>query len=287
MRSGVCRTPPVTPVTLPATATVPAVPASAHRFDAIFLDVGGVLVMPHLDTVIEHFAAAGLPVERDRLLEAHYRGVLAIDLAQAAPEFFGDYHREFVQLPASSKRTWRRGVAVLEAVWETAALWREPLPWTADGLAALTALGVPLVVVSNADGPSNDCWPMRASARSAPAGEPRWPGIVDSGVVGVAKPDPAIFRLALDLVGVPADRAVHIGDTYQYDVIGARAAGVHPVLMDPLDLRPDVDCDRTLLFPIGVKNSRPVLPAPIRTLPVPLRRIVRHRARIPSAVGRS
>ena len=32
--------------------------------------------------------------------------------------------------------------------------------------------------------------------------------------------------------------------TYQYDVVGARAAGVHPVLMDPFDLRPEADCDR-------------------------------------------
>ncbi|MGI8709576.1 MAG: HAD family hydrolase, partial [Acidimicrobiales bacterium] len=68
--------------------------------------------------------------------------------------------------------------------------------------------------------------------------------VIDSGTFGVAKPDPAISALALDSVGVDAARAVHVGDTFQYDVRGARAAGVHPVLVDPLGLRTDTDCDR-------------------------------------------
>jgi putative hydrolase of the HAD superfamily len=237
-------------MTLPATATVPAVPAvpavppSAHRFDAVFLDVGGVLVMPHLDTIIGHFAAADLPIERDRLLEAHYRGVLAIDLAQAEPEFFGDYHREFATAAGILEADLARGIAVLETVWRTAGLWREPLPWTADGLAALVELEVPLVVVSNADGTIERLLADAGICQVGPGPGVELAAVVDSGAVGVAKPDPAIFELALDIVGLPADRAVHIGDTYQYDVVGARAAGVHPVLMDPLDLRPDVDCDR-------------------------------------------
>ena len=50
--------------------------------------------------------------------------------------------------------------------------------------------------------------------------------IVDLGAVGVAKPDPRIFELALELAGTTADRAIHVGDAYQYDVRGARAAGV-------------------------------------------------------------
>ena len=68
--------------------------------------------------------------------------------------------------------------------------------------------------------------------------------IIDSGAVGVAKPDPAIFELALAAAGTTADRAIHVGDAYQYDVRGARAAGVRPLLMDPLGLRGDVDCER-------------------------------------------
>jgi putative hydrolase of the HAD superfamily len=55
-------------------------------------------------------------------------------------------------------------------------------------------------------------------------------------VVGVSKPDPAIFALALDALGMPtADRStvVHVGDSLRYDVVGALAAGVRPVHLDP------------------------------------------------------
>jgi putative hydrolase of the HAD superfamily len=37
---------------------------------------------------------------------------------------------------------------------------------------------------------------------------------------------------------------VHIGDFYQVDVVGARAAGIRPILLDQANLRPDADCPR-------------------------------------------
>jgi putative hydrolase of the HAD superfamily len=61
--------------------------------------------------------------------------------------------------------------------------------------------------------------------------------ILDSAVVGVAKPDPGIFRIALDALNVPADGTVlHVGDSLRYDVAGALAAGLQPVHMDPYRL---------------------------------------------------
>lgn len=57
--------------------------------------------------------------------------------------------------------------------------------------------------------------------------------VIDSGVVGIEKPDPGIFRLALEHAGVPPSRALHLGDTYATDVLGARAAGVRVALVDP------------------------------------------------------
>ena len=63
--------------------------------------------------------------------------------------------------------------------------------------------------------------------------------ILDSAVVGVAKPDPGIFRIALDALNVPADGSVlHVGDSLRYDVAGALAAGLQPVHMDPYGLCP-------------------------------------------------
>jgi putative hydrolase of the HAD superfamily len=58
--------------------------------------------------------------------------------------------------------------------------------------------------------------------------------VVDSAVVGVAKPDPAIFRIALDALGLPGDGTVlHVGDSLRFDVGGALAAGLQPVHLDP------------------------------------------------------
>ncbi|HEX3667973.1 MAG TPA: HAD-IA family hydrolase, partial [Acidimicrobiia bacterium] len=68
--------------------------------------------------------------------------------------------------------------------------------------------------------------------------------IFDSTVVGVAKPDPRIFELALEALAVPATRAIHVGDTPGADVDGARAAGVRPVLVDPYYFHSDLDVER-------------------------------------------
>ena len=58
--------------------------------------------------------------------------------------------------------------------------------------------------------------------------------IIDSTVVGVAKPAAEIFRHALDPLGVSPEQAVYVGDTVRYDVRGARNAGLTPIHFDPV-----------------------------------------------------
>lgn len=60
-----------------------------------------------------------------------------------------------------------------------------------------------------------------------------FPVRVISGIEGIEKPDPRIFRLALERLGVPPGRAVYVGDLRSVDEAGARAAGMHFVLVDP------------------------------------------------------
>jgi putative hydrolase of the HAD superfamily len=57
-------------------------------------------------------------------------------------------------------------------------------------------------------------------------------------VVGYEKPDPRIFHVALDKLGVAPERAVHVGDTACADIDGARAAGVRPLHLDPYGFCP-------------------------------------------------
>jgi putative hydrolase of the HAD superfamily len=67
---------------------------------------------------------------------------------------------------------------------------------------------------------------------------------VDSHLVGCRKPDAAIFRLALEQLGVGAGDAAFVGDSYAHDALAARAAGMRAILLDPLDLHPESVCPR-------------------------------------------
>lgn len=72
--------------------------------------------------------------------------------------------------------------------------------------------------------------------------------IVASSRTGAAKPDQAIFLHALSACGVGPERAVHVGDTYELDVLGARAAGMAAILIDRVgrDTPPDCPVVRSL-----------------------------------------
>ena len=97
-------------------------------------------------------------------------------------------------------------------------------PDAAPALAALRADGYALVVVSN--------WDASLPERLAETGlAPLVDAAVASAVLGVAKPERAIFDHALALVGARAGASWHVGDTWHVDVTGARAAGLRPVLV--------------------------------------------------------
>lgn len=57
-------------------------------------------------------------------------------------------------------------------------------------------------------------------------------GAVSSAEAGARKPDPAIFGPALEIAGCPPQEALHVGDTAEEDLEGARAAGIRALLID-------------------------------------------------------
>ena len=68
--------------------------------------------------------------------------------------------------------------------------------------------------------------------------------LIVSEAAGVSKPDPAIFRAALEAIGAQPHEAVMIGDSWTADVLGAHAAGIRPIWFNPLGLpRPDENSD--------------------------------------------
>ena len=68
--------------------------------------------------------------------------------------------------------------------------------------------------------------------------------VVDSARVGYEKPDPRIFEHALRVSGAEPATTLHVGDLYDADILGARAAGIHAALLDPFDDWHHVDCQR-------------------------------------------
>lgn len=69
-----------------------------------------------------------------------------------------------------------------------------------------------------------------------------FPTVVVSGLVGSMKPEAAIFHYALEQIQARPEQAVYIGDNYYADVVGARSAGLYPILVDPDQLFPEAEC---------------------------------------------
>jgi putative hydrolase of the HAD superfamily len=101
-------------------------------------------------------------------------------------------------------------------------------------LEQLRARGLKLVAASNWDSSLPD---VLARAGIAPLLD----GVVSSAMVGVTKPAPEVFRAALEIAGAPPERALHVGDSLQNDIEGARALGMRAVLVAREGVGPGAD----------------------------------------------
>jgi len=63
-----------------------------------------------------------------------------------------------------------------------------------------------------------------------------------AGEIGTWKPKPEIFYYALGMANAKPEQAAYVGDNYYADIIGARAANIQPILIDPEDIFPEADC---------------------------------------------
>ena len=243
---------------------------------AILLDAGGVLVFPQPDLLRPPLQALGVSPDVAAFERAHYRAMVVQDVA-AVPPAPGTWWREYLVgyfAACGVAEDECRELATEVAAATMGRAWTHVGTGAMAGLRALAALGLPIGVVSNSDGsvqaelrrlgvcyaphaphaphaPDAPDAPHAPDAPYAPARpEPDAAGIpvgvvVDSAVVGVAKPDPAIFGIALDALGVPASGTVlHVGDSLRYDVAGALAAGLEPVHLDPHGFCPAPDGHR-------------------------------------------
>jgi HAD superfamily hydrolase (TIGR01509 family) len=117
-------------------------------------------------------------------------------------------------------------------------VWCRADPEAAHVVEELKRAGLLVAVISNTeDGRARD------SLEAAGLAE-RFDLIIDSHLVGFKKPDPAIFRHALERLNVEPKEAAFVGDSYAHDALAARAVGMRAVLLDPLDMHPEAVCPR-------------------------------------------
>ena len=193
----------------------------------MLLDALGTIVelerpWPHL---VEELAARGVVVR-----EEDARAAMLAEMA-----YYRAHHDEASTWPALRDLR-RRCAAVIEENLRTAlpldaveaallgAVRFRPYPEVPDALARLRARGARLAVVSNWDVSLHDVL-ERTGLRSLVD------AVVISAELGAAKPDPAIFRAALARLGAAPGDALHVGDSVEHDVAGARAAGIEAVLV--------------------------------------------------------
>lgn len=201
-------------------------------FDAVSLDVGGVLVVPDHAVLAGALHAADISHDRARFGVGHYRAMATMDRAASDPEDFTDYLRGFVAEVQVPPEHHERAYELLDAVLRTP-VWCQPVPGSRAGVRALAAAGLRLAVTSNSDGSVED---LLRRHEWVQVGEGPGVGvevITDSGVVGVGKPDARMFEATLGALGLPPERVLHVGDSVHYDVEGATAVGVQAVHMDP------------------------------------------------------
>lgn len=204
---------------------------------AVFFDVGNTLLFPYpsVSEVVRQVLAE----------EGHTHDLTAIDsLMPLVDEFYEDRYREddtFWTNEDETSAIWvgmysllcRKLDLAIDAehvayrVYEEFgdfARWRA-YDDVAPAFERLRSRGVRLGLISNWDGRLAGLFRGLGLA-------PMLDTIVSSAAVGLHKPDPRIFELACERVGVAPHEAAHVGDHMYADVLGAESVGMMPVLID-------------------------------------------------------
>ena len=210
--------------------------------DTVFLDAGGVLVYPNWHRVADTFARQGLIVDAAVLRRVEPAARFAIDNPQADTVKDADRGGRYFNNVLDSAGV-PRGPARDAALAEVYAyhmehnLWEQVPDDVLPALERLREAGLTLAVASNANGVLERCLDRLDLTRYFDV-------VCDSALEGVEKPDPRFFRLLLERTRARAETTLHVGDLYHVDVLGARSAGLRPLLLDRDNLYSGFDAER-------------------------------------------
>lgn len=202
---------------------------------AILFDAGHTLVFIDPERTREIFLEAGVEVSSDRFAAAELtaRGVLTGLVRDGSegtePELWHQYFVTLMQeagIPEDRREAAGQGI---RRGHQDLHLWTGVDPRTPGALRDLADAGYRLAVISNADGRMEDAL-VRAGLRD------HFEFVIDSEVVGVAKPHPGIFQAATERLSLDPAECLYVGDLFAVDVVGARGAGMSALLLDPLEM---------------------------------------------------
>jgi putative hydrolase of the HAD superfamily len=211
--------------------------------EAVLFDAGGVLLLPDPTVLAPLLAPYGADTSVESLTRAHYAAMRSQDVDGQVHDDWHVYDKAYVKACGIPEHE-RDEAAVILGATRTAHLWRWPIVDSVVALRSLHEAGVPIGVVSNAAGQIEAVLGRFGVCQVGEGEGVPVVIIVDSTIVGVAKPDPAIFSFALDVLDVKPECIAYVGDSYANDVVGARAAGMRPFLLDPYDDHAGADYDR-------------------------------------------
>lgn len=214
---------------------------------AVLLDVGGVLIVPNHDRIMGAFARGGFTPAID-LNRAHYAGAVQLTEERVRdvewPHYWTSYLDAYITECGVPDELRAEVHQHLDSEFSTNELWLQVADGAHEGLRALAATGVRLGIISNADGTVAEQLRRLEIAQLGAGPGVEMEVLLDSTVVGIAKPDPRIFAMALDEMGLDASDAWYVGDMPGFDVAGARAAGLRPFILDPFQHHLGADYDR-------------------------------------------
>ena len=204
-------------------------------YDAVIFDAGGVFVLPDPTVIAPLLAPFGGSLDLEQHRRAHYAAMAAKSRADDAESNWQTYNETYVATVGVDASMTEIAARLLDRT-RSADLWRYPIAENVAAIGVLQQHEVPMSVVSNAAGQIEWVleWAGVCQRGNGPLVAMRT--VIDSEVVGIAKPNPKIFEFALvEHAESPRERILYVGDSVSMDVNGSRAAGLVPVLIDPFD----------------------------------------------------
>lgn len=224
------------------------------KYRAIFFDAGNTLIFPRVEELAKDLTKQGYAATAEDFFAAERVGKQKLDewlwpqirqgtVPRTIDHFYWfEYLKALMQRIAAPEMEHERLMRRVGKGFSDITLWSRVLPETPPFLEKLRAQGYYLGVISNSIGTMEQQLGRVNLAHYFNA-------IFDSALVGVEKPHPEIFRVALERAGVAAGETVFVGDTNATDMAGAYLAGLRGVLIDRVGAYPHVESPRICLLP--------------------------------------